>query len=1656
MNRLFEKVIAVMLIITLTGVNFILLGSYSVSYALSNSEITEQTTTTENANVEFNAYLGEGGHIITADAESKDTKLYLEIKVKKAGYLKNATIEMKDTNFKINENATSEYVQKIDTKNNVITLKQINNGSNVVIELPISILDTTKIPVDNFEKESKVVFNGTYIDGEGTEKKVSKEITNQISWKNEAKSILKAEMTKFIPYAQNEKYGVMIQAKIQSGIADGKLPVKESNIEVIAPEINGVKPTSVAVSANKTEATNGNTDGIHFTSDNYSYDSETGIIKINVKNEADENKQVSWIKGGQDEYLVTFIFEGQETYNNTVTEGVDLKANVLSKMEMYNNEETIVETSTEYAMKAEKQMGTIVDFDVLATQEIAKGNLYANYDSKSKTETDYWVKYRSTIHHLDLTESVEFKQSYDRFVTEEEEEGSTTVGNENYTYNKSIKVSEMVFSKILGEEGKIELLDENGKAIGTIHKETEKDENGNYVLDISSLNNNQLTIKTTKPVSVGTLEIEIEKAIKGKIDYSKDQMQSFVKMKTELTGKAAETTVKDAEEIALKEVKSVAQIEISKKNLTTVVKNENVEIRAILDTSNLNNALYTNPTLKIKLPEYIEKLDIKSANLLMDGGLKIKSAKVEKENDSLVLNVVFEGTQTEYTIGAEYKGTILVLNTDLTVKTLTPSNKNKIEMAYTNANKVSTNKSGIVEAEVNFVAPEGIVAANGITNYAKNAKEVMSISDESKQVTIDTYAEKKIATITGKVVNNYGNKITNVVILGRVPAKDNKKIDTTESLGSTFDTTLHTAIGIIGIDTNNYTIYYSNRSDATTDLANENNGWTTKATTTAKSYMIVTKDYEMETGKTIEFKYNVEIPANLTYNNSSYQMYKVYYNNVSSIGTMAETKTSAILGAATGEGPELQVKLESTSETVREGQIVKMKVEVKNTGSTTATNAKANITAPEYTKFIEYVTGNGFYEEESTTKTISLGTLAPGKTAQASYYIKVKNITDKVSAESDKEYPKEIVNQVNIVSDEVKSGIPSNEYKMNVQKGKIAIEMISDTMESQVLKNNQIVEYTINVENISLAGDLKNVEVNIPLANGVGYKSAVLKNSWEDDHGITNGITYNKESNTVNVKIDTLSSRKTIILETEIQKFEGYLSMKATAKADGTEEHYSNITEYAAEIAELEVSELTSTPKYVKEGNKLTYKLKVSNKGKSTIYGIKITDTLPEELDFVEATYTYLGSTNKVTTLVNNQVMLDINQLSAGETTNITIVGKPKLLEDKNDKQVKNKVSVVAKNVSKIETNTVTNTIEYNEELRKQQSGGNPTTSKKGYKITGTAWLDSNKNGKRDQDEEILADIPVVLVYKKDNSIVKDPDTKQEMRTKTGTSGTYQFNNVPNGQYLVLFLYDASKYSLTTYHAKEIDEGVNSDAIDINITFDGERRVAGITDVIKVTNSNIRDIDIGLYSAEKFDLRLDKYVSKITLTTPTIGTTTYTYNNEQTTKVEVLERNVGESSIVIEYKIVVKNEGAVSGYVKKVVDYLPEYTKFSTELNKDWYLSENGNVYNSSLANEKIEPGQSKEITLILTAKITEESIGKIVNNNAEIYESYNEQGLKDIDSTPGNKASEEDDMSKADVVLSIVTGKPIMYITLALGIIVLLGFGVYEIKKRVLEKTKD
>ena len=141
------------------------------------------------------------------------------------------------------------------------------------------------------------------------------------------------------------------------------------------------------------------------------------------------------------------------------------------------------------------------------------------------------------------------------------------------------------------------------------------------------------------------------------------------------------------------------------------------------------------------------------------------------------------------------------------------------------------------------------------------------------------------------------------------------------------------------------------------------------------------------------------------------------------------------------------------------------------------------------------------------------------------------------------------------------------------------------------------------------------------------------------------------------------------------------------------------------------------------------------------------------------------------------------------------------------------------------------------------------------------------------------------------------------------------------------------------------------------------------------------------------------------------------------------------------FKVKVTNVGDIAGYARNIVDYMPSTLNFNSNLNTDWYISGN-NVYNTSLANTKIEPGESKELTLVLTKTMTDSNTG-LVNNKAEITESSNELGIKD----------ETDEKGSANVIISVSTGALVNYVaTTVITLAVLLGLA-YLVNKKYLSK---
>ncbi len=1698
MNKLLKKIIAVLLLVFMMSANV----CTTITYALSESEISSQNSKTQNSNVEFNTYFEDGTHSRTEKIDNT-VKLFANIKVKNAGYIESATISFENVNFKMSEEIKNENVQSVDTKENKIILNKINNGSDITIEIPVSILNSDKVSIDNFEKETITKFNAKYIDTNGKEKTISKEITNKLLWTGTAENTLEAELTKYIPYCVNEKYGVMLQAKVKTGIQDSKLPVKNTEIDIQAPEINGVKPTSVNVIANQTKATNGETSGLNFNSQNYVYDATSGKIKITTSNNQNE---ISWLKNVQDEYLVNMIFDNKEVYDYVKSNNLNTTSVAESKIEVYGNSTAITKNAT-IEMNETETKGTITDFSILSVQYINKGQIYANYVAKDKKETAYAVRYIAQVNSAELTEKIKFTQEIDNFVTSSENKNATTVAGNNYAYNKTIKVNQKMFQKILGQDGSIEIYNNiNQEKIGTINKDTQLS-NESYILDVSNLNNNQLTIITTKPITEGKLEVDIEKAIKGSIDYNKDQFQNFVTLEAKVKGNAENTNETKSIKVDFKEPVTVAELSIDKANLSTAEENNTVELRAVLNTLNASNALYKNPTIEIELPSQIKKATIKDIDLLLEDELKIKNYSVKTQNGKQILVVELQGEQTKYfsadNITQENviaKGANIIITATLELDKFAASKNETINMYYTNqksnlfekteqsnnnAKKVRALRAsnvttrGITTTDISIVAPIELTTTNQISGYDSTNETKINSDSEILDVIIPTASAKKEATITGTITNNHENDVANVFILGRLPFIGNKPVDESVDLGSTFNVPMKSNINVTGIDSSKVKIYYSTKGDTTKELLNTNNEWTETPSdlSKVKSYLIALGG-DIAKGTNITFSYKAEIPANLTYNNKSSFGYKVYYDNKTSTATIGTTKTAGLIKLTTRESAQISVEFSTNMDKktcqiaehetkenfyyINNNSTARFFVTIKNTGDIYANNVKVNVNVPSNTKLISFNELSGAYEELSNP--IVVDRVMVGETKVVGFELKAEETglkrgkplkVKEVSAE--------------VIADNMQTSINTNKISFAVDNSKFEQLMnIPSTIEKSVYSSGKIINYEIVVKPTNT---INNVKIHIPLPANAEVNEAY----WDAFEKKQARVTRNE--NEAIVELDSMSN-----IEESRLYFNFTLKDNVTAKystkiyveADNVEKQYSNERYIYIEKAELTGEQLKTNKVYVKEQEEFEYKFNIKTTGGTQ--NVIFKDKLPAEIQYVSGELTveclsgqYPSNAKHISYDKNtNTVTVQMNSLPGDSSVSIIIKVKGSLSEnDKNGKQVINKATIKSTQTAEIELNSVTNYIEYvasahvnpntgtTEEPNNPDNPDTPDNPSKDnrYKITGKAWIDSNKNGQKDDNEEILADVKVMLVYKNSSEIVKDADTGESKVTTTDSNGTYEFSNLEPAEYLVVFLYDSGKYSITEYQKENVGESYNSDAKSMIVILEGKQTNAGVTDIIKVSDGNVRDIDIGLYVAEKFDLKLDKYITKITLTTPTIGTKVTEYNNSQLEKVEVLKQNIGKSSIVVEYKIVVTNEGQVPGYAKKIIDYLPSEAKFNTEINSNWYKADNNKtVFNASLAETEIKPGESKELTLVLSYNITENNIGTLINNNAEIYESYNKLGLSDIDSTPGNMLEQEDDISKADIILAVATGRIMLNIGIVLAVIAILVIGIYEIKKRVLK----
>lgn len=1599
-NKVFKISVILVMILSMTMTNFIFVGKSLISYAADG-------IATNHKNVEFEAYFKdeEGKAVTTLEKEAKkeDTFLYLRMNIKREGYF-NGEITLENSNFTLKE-TDSAYVNKIE--NNTIYLNQINVGTAEEIKVRIEPIEEENFTIGLLDMTSKISVKGIYRDS--TEKDIKIQANRDLNLKlvenNTSENIqneIKVITNKIVEINGQEKR--ILQFSYHMGLKENNYPMQAIKSKIAIPTIDGKQPE-----IEKVEYLN------NMTNIDYQYDGTN--LELTLKNELNQEGKAIWKAQGAEEVILTCVYDKEVEIKNT-------SIHAYEEVTLYNGK--AIEAENQITL-GEEEIDSILEIQASNAEEmIYKGKLSAGIDRQYQSTTQVRVNYAKALQEIELTEE------NSQYIINGEQEDA------NVIYNKTSLKQEQ-FNQIFGQNGLITIQDQEGKVIDTITSETPVDEEGNIVIDYEGKNVTQINIQATAPEKEGTLTFKHTKTICATGNSEIVKAASEIRNAIVANEKSIETTIQ------LEASTTKATLEVNKESLSTVVSNH-VEIKAVLTSNDEKYELYKNPEIQIELPEQVENIEINSMDILYENELKIRDYSV----NGRTIYIVLEGEQTQYKEGS-IEGATIVMNTTIDVNRRAATSDQEISMTYRNQ------EVGNIAKPIKIVAPTDIT-----TIYSVQDLGIETLGEEeNKQVLMQRGTEEKQLEAQIEVINNKEEAIENARILGDFPTNhDNNNMEIEILEGITLQ----------GME--EAKIYYSENEKATDEIENPENGWSESITDSSKVSKYLIAVDTLESGNSIQGGYTYGIPANLEYNQTATTEYKVRY---ASSNTQVESElASTNIEMQTGIGPKIETKLTATtggkeiSGPVRNGEVIQYKIEVSNTGTEDVENIEVSGKVPEGTTRVvpeenyEY-TGASYYQELDDKTYENTIDLKVGEVKNVSYEVRVNNQVAEGTTLSN-------IAQIKY-GDVTKQ---SEEMKTTTAKGNLRLSVKRITDRNVELYTNGVVQYFAMIENIS--GEKQdNVKIQTNLPENLEVKLLTLYTGMEKEDGNvyspsnTEEKTGETENNVTasenNLKSEILSYAKEVNIgtlevgETKVLSYnlfikdaEDGINFSVTAK-NGQEQYPSNDWKEDVKKIDIDISMTADTQdQSLKAGDVIEYTITLKNKTTADTTGIQLKDIIPTQLTIQKVTQ----DGKAVEGIEGNNLILPI-KIAKNEATTVKIDTTVNYSEARDRAEAITNVAYAELYGEKIATTAeISHVLQANENSQPEKPSedddpNNQDIANGEHIITGVAWYDENANGQKEQGEKLLKDIKVRLLNTQTNRFVKE-ENGQILEVTTNENGIYVLDQIGNGKYIVIFDYDDTQYALTKYKVDGVSETENSNAVINELLIENQRKQVASTDIIELQDYDISNINIGFIKLENFDLKLDKYVSKILIQNAK-GTTVREYNKETMAKVELDAKTINGSTVLVEYQIQVTNNGEVDGYAKKIADYATSDLKFSSELNKDWYQV-GDTLYTNSLANEKIKAGETKTVTLTLTKSMTENNTG-LIPNIAEIAEDYNELGIADSNSTPGNRAKGENDLGSAEVLLSIRTGG-VIYMTVGIVIVAILGaIAFIMIKKRNKEEKE-
>ena len=937
-------------------------------------------------------------------------------------------------------------------------------------------------------------------------------------------------------YLELENGQTLLQEKISVEIENFKTKEYEI-IKEKAPNIQNQFPVSIIVILN----------GEKLEKTLYTYNPEDGQIEITLRK---DNNIENW-GNEKEEYKIIYKYNDIDSEKE---ENITLNTEITTKLENENNE---LKDNKIKEIKLSK-IGQNVSMLGKMTNEIYKGYMYEN----AEKETEFNEIYNIEISNIENINEIIIKNQDTYFIKENistEERTQEDIINNNINENlyfKSTKILKENMLKILGDKGTITIKNENGDIISIINKDTQENEYGIIEILYNEKDAKKLEITTTAPIEEGNLKILNNKAILPNTGYSKEELKEFAKLKQiisinennyEIESNLLDTTIQ-------------ADFNINKTELSTMLENQELEIKTILKSYNNTMDLYENPTIKIILPEEIEEINLKEeAKILYNEEIKIGDIKIN--NNEVIIEL--KGTQNKYNEPA-VEGIVIDLKLNLRLnKEATYAKKNiKMVIQY-------DNKENELNKEISIISPKEFIALNNIKElevetYGNEEISIVNLNREDK--------EKEI-NINSEIINNSEKEISNVKIIGDFPTNGERAVK-----GNKIDNNVNIVL-TSEIETNKEKckIYYTENSNATEDLENVENGWkeSFQELNHTKKYMIITDKISQD--ERIDFNYKAIIPENLDYNQQAIEGYKILYED--------KTIESTYLKMTTGAGPVIESNLTgfkgekeiTENSDIKAGEEVKYKIKLRNIGSEDTERLKISLDIPE----------GMYYKDDKTERKIE---------------IEIDNIKENESIEKEinlivaenLEETKKIESKINIKYKDIEK--ETNIIKYEIIPSEIIGKIDMITNNETIFVEGDIIEYRATIKNNS-DKNIENIKFKwiIPEFCKINAQSILGKDNWPETNFAPNDI----------VEIENLKAKQSIKISLHVKIEEiknGNEKMSVRAEIETEENKYTlpsseEMIAYSMNNFEIYM-EANNENGFVKAGEEIIYKIFVKNKNK--------------------------------------------------------------------------------------------------------------------------------------------------------------------------------------------------------------------------------------------------------------------------------------------------------------------------------------------------------------------------------------------------------------------------------------------------------------------------